>query len=81
MKLKNWWFFNDDGVVVCYGNVEGSSSHRDGTLISTSQVIGVKSVSPLVIETKRSIYTLENPDFQHHKACIQDGCKCLGIRL
>lgn len=81
MKLKNWWFFNDEGVVICYGIVEGSPHHTDGNLICTSKILGVRSLSPLVIETKNSLYTLEDPDYRHHKACIADGCKQLGISI
>ena len=82
MKLRNWWFFEDDGDVVCYGYVEGSSRHSDGKLISTSRITGVVSTSPLVIDTySGSKYTLEEPDYEGHKASIRSGCKRLGIRL
>jgi len=82
MRLENWWFFVDDDVLVAYGYVYGSSRHANGTLISTSKIIGVESENPLRVQTRSGgVYELGSPDWEGHPSLIKVGCKKLGIRL
>ncbi len=82
MRLENWWFVDDSGIIFAMGTVYGSSRHTDGSLIMSSEILSVEETDTLRINTKSGTsYDLVSPDWDGHSNLIKTCSKKLGIHI